>query len=46
MKLNNKGEKYKIMTVKDLYQIILAIIGISSLAGLCLVFILVAGIFL
>jgi hypothetical protein len=33
------------MTIKDFYQILLAIVGFSGLAGLALVFILVTGIF-
>lgn len=34
------------MTIKDWYQVLLTIIGFSSLAGLCLLFMLLAGIFL
>ena len=33
------------MSVKSLYEILLAIIGISSLAGLCIVIMVIAGLF-
>jgi len=39
-----KGEKAKKMTVKGIYEVVLSIIGISGLAALCVVILLLLGI--
>ena len=40
-----RGEKYRKMTVKGIYEILMGIVGISGLAALCVVLLIIVGIF-